>query len=170
MGTCLSQTSHRHALHELRVRCTSHARWSPPPLLYPAQGSIHVTFTLLPTNFGAQNSWQHFLISCNVPHTALPCAERAPSLVHMPCAGAPTPALAPGARVRTKTLLVVKLVLTMSLSGFLWIFLAHAGVIPRRNTRNNCFDRSPDCFDRELARSQDKHCNIFGYILVYPYT
>ena len=76
-------------------------------------------FTLLPTNFGAQNSCQHFLISCNVPHTALPCAERAPSLVHMPCAGAPTPALAPGARVRTKTLLVVKLVLTMSLSGFL---------------------------------------------------
>ena len=61
-------------------------------------------FTLLPTNFGAQNSCQHFLISCNVPHTALPCAERAPSLVHMPCAGAPTPALAPGARVRTKTL------------------------------------------------------------------
>ena len=128
MGTCLSQTSHGHALHELRVRCTSHARWSPPPLLYPAQGSIHVTFTLLPTNFGAQNSWQHFLISCNVPHTALPCAERAPSLVHIPCAGAPTPALAPGARVRTKTLLVVKLVLTtgLSLSGFLWIFLAHA--------------------------------------------
>jgi hypothetical protein len=106
MGTCLSQTSHGHALYELRVRCTSHARWSPPPLLYPAQGSIHVTFTLLPTNFGAQNSCQHFLISCNVPHTALPCAERAPSLVHMPCAGAPTPARAPGARVRTKTLLL----------------------------------------------------------------
>ena len=111
----------------LHIPCTV----VPTPTLVPGAGihtSLLSAFTLLPTNFGAQNSCQHFLISCNVPHTALPCAERAPSLVHMPCAGAPTPALAPGARVRTKTLLVVKLVLTtgLSLSGFLWIFLAHA--------------------------------------------